>query len=318
MKKIVRPKFEQGVTLALGGGGARGFAHVGVLEVLHKHQVPITTIVGTSAGALAGAGYALGNHPKIMRKRVMDFAESPLANHPKLRALVAQEQEISWRSLGDRMARFLSQGQMVKSLLMEASVMGESFFKDVVDFFLPKARIEYMKIRFIAAATDMLSGKPVALAQGDLRKAVLASSSVPGIAPPVVIGERHLADGGVACLVPVEMALEHEGARVLAVGVDRDIEAGAPPNQALDAYLRAGDIMLARMGEVMLAQAHLALKPAVGHIHWLDFTRAKEIMDLGAEAAEEAMPRIQELCRKPTWRGRMRCWLNGGADLGAV
>ncbi|MCG8376147.1 MAG: patatin-like phospholipase family protein [Chlorobiales bacterium] len=318
MKRKVRPKFEQGLTLALGGGGARGFAHVGVLEVLHKHDVPVTTIVGTSAGAVAGAGYALGNHPRTMRKRVMEFAESPLANHPKLRALVAQEQEISWRSLGDRLARFLSQGQLVKSLLMEASVMGEGYFKDVVDFFLPKARIEYMSIRFIAAATDMLSGKPVALAQGDLRTAVLASSSVPGIAPPVVLGERYLADGGVACLVPVELALEHEGARVLAVGVDRSIEAGAPPNQALDAYLRAGDIMLARMGDIMLAQAHLALRPAVGHIHWLDFTRAEEIMDLGAEVAEEAIPRIQELCRRPTWRDRMRCWLNGGPDLGAV
>jgi NTE family protein len=318
VKKIARPKFDQGLTLALGGGGARGFAHVGVLEVLHKHQVPITTIVGTSAGAVAGGGYALGNHPRLMRRRVMEFAESPLANHPKLKALVEHEQEISWRSLGDRLARFLSQGQMVKSLLMEASVMGEGYFKDVVDFFLPKARIEYMKIRFMAAATDMLTGQPVALAQGGLRKAVLASSSVPGIAPPVMIGERYLADGGVACLVPVELALECEGARVLAVGVDRDIETVSPPTHALDAYLRAGDIMLARMGEIMLAQADLAIKPAVGHIHWLDFGRAEEIMDLGAEAAEKAMPQIEKLCQRPSLGHRMRCWLNGEPEVGAV
>jgi NTE family protein len=318
VKKSARPKFEQGVTLTLGGGGARGFAHVGVMEVLHKHGVPITTIVGTSSGAVAGAGYAMGNHPAVMRQRVMEFSESRLANHPKIRALVAQEQEISWRSLGDRLARYLSQGQMVKSLLMEASVMGESYFKNVVDFFLPEARIEHMQIRFIAAATDMLTGKPVALTQGDLRKAVLASCSVPGIAPAVVIGERHLADGGVACLVPVELALEHEGARVLAVGVDRDVETGAPPNHALDAYLRAGDIMLARMSEIMLSQADLALRPKVGHIHWLDFARAGEIMQLGAEAAEEAMPQIEELCRKPTWKQRMRCLLNGDTKLGAV
>ncbi len=318
MKKSASPKFEQGITLALGGGGARGFAHVGVLEVLHTHGVPINTIVGTSSGAVAGAGYALGNHPAVMRQRVMEFATSRLANHPKIRALVAQEQEISWRSLGDRLARFLSQGQMVKALLMEASVMGEDYFKNVIDFFLPNARIEYMHIRFMAAATDMLTGQPVALAQGDLRKAVLASSSVPGISPPVVIGERHLADGGVACLVPVELALEQQGARVLAVGVDRNIEVAAPPHQALDAYLRAGDIMLARMGEIMLSQAHLALKPKVGHIHWLDFARAKEIMDLGAEAAEEAIPQIEELCRRPDWRQRMHCWLNGESNIGAV
>ena len=310
MKKHARPKIDQGLTLALGGGGARGFAHVGVLEVLHKHRVPISTIVGTSAGAVAGGGYALGHHPRLMRRRVMEFAESPLANHPKLRALVSQDQEISWRSLGDRLARFINHGKMVKALLLEASVMGEGYFKDVVDFFLPKARMEYLKIRFIAAATDMLTGQPVALAQGDLRKAVLASSSVPGIAPPVVIGERHLADGGVACLVPVELALEHAGARVMAVGVDREIEAAAPPTHALDAYLRAGDIMLARMGELMLSQAHLAIRPEVGHIHWLDFVRAREIMDLGVEAAEKAMPQIEKLSRRPTLRDRMRCWLN--------
>jgi predicted acylesterase/phospholipase RssA len=76
--------------------------------------------------------------------------------------------------------------------------------------------------------------------------------------------------------------------------------------------------MLARMGEIMLSQAHLALRPKVGHIHWLDFARAKEIMDLGAQATEEAMPQIEELCRKPTWRQRMHCWLNGESKIGAV
>lgn len=308
---MASPKHKQGITLALGGGGARGFAHVGVMEVLHQHRIPISAIIGTSAGALAGAGYALGNLPRVMRQRVKEFSNSRLANHPKIRALVAQEQEISWRSLGDRLGRYLCQGQMVKSLLWEASVMGESYFQNVVNFFLPQASIEHMVVPFIAAATDLLSGRPVALDQGDLRTAVLASCSVPGIAPPVKLGERYLVDGGVACLVPVEIALKRHGARVLAVGVDRDIKLDSPPHQALDAYLRAGDIMMARMGEIMMSQAQLALSPEVGQIHWLDFAKGEEIMDLGAEAAQKALPEIMELCRPPTFRQRLRNWLNG-------
>ncbi len=315
---MAKARFERGITLVLGGGGARGFAHVGVLEVLHRHQVPVACIVGTSSGAVAGGGYALGNHPTIMRERVLEFSCSRLANHPKIRALVAQEQEISWRSLGERLARYLCQGQMVKALLMEASVMGGSYFRNVVNYFLPEARLEELPIPFKAVATDLLSGEPVALDRGDLREAVLASSSVPGIAPPVEIEGRFLVDGGVAALVPVEVALADPEALVVAVGVDRDITAEKPPTQALDAYLRAGDIMLARMGEIMLSQAHLAIRPEVGHIHWLDFVRAEEIMDLGVQAAEDALPQIEALCRRPSWRERVRGWFNGERRLGAV
>lgn len=300
-----------GLSLALGGGGARGLAHVGVLEVLHARGAPIVAIAGTSAGAVAGAGYALGHTPREMRARVMEFSRSELANHRKIKALVEEEEEpFSWRSLGQRLDRYLCQGQMVRALFREASVLDSDYFRRVVEFFLPEGDLSRTKIPFFPVATDLLTGQPVPLDSGSLREAVTASSSVPGIAPPVQMGGRHLVDGGAACLVPVEIAMRQEGAMTVGVGVDRDIVTESPPDTALDAYLRAGDILMARLGELLIAQAQLAIRPQVGHIHWLEFGRAREIMDLGAAAAEEAWPRIQEALHRPSFTERLaeRLW----------
>jgi NTE family protein len=202
---------------------------------------------------------------------------------------------------------------MVRALFTEASVLDPDYFRRVVDFFLPDVDLDEARIPFFPVATDLLSGQPVPLTTGSLRRAVLASSSVPGIAPSVQIEGRYLVDGGAACLVPVEVALRQQGALTVGVGVDRDIETESPPETALDAYLRAGDIVMARLGQLLIAQAQVSIRPQVGHIHWLEFDRAKEIMDLGAAAAEEAWPRIQEALHRPSFAERLaeRLWFRG-------
>jgi NTE family protein len=289
---------ERGLALALGGGGARGFAHVGVIEVLHQRGVPIRGIAGTSAGAVAGAGYAMGASPAAMRQRVLAFVRSKLANHPKLRALAAREAEHEpdvMARLRETMARLVLQGQMVKSLILEDALLDASYFADVVRFFLPEADIGQARIPFVAVATDVLSGEPVVLDRGPLRPAVTASCSVPGVSPPVEVDGRWLVDGGVVSLVPVDAALARWGRPVLAVGVERDICCVEPPRSALESYLRAGEIQSCRLSRLLMGLADLALEPEVGEFHWTDFAEAERIMDLGREAAEAAWPRIAEL-----------------------
>ncbi len=282
--------------MALGGGGARGFAHVGVLESLHARGIPVAGIVGTSSGAVAGAGYCLGYEPAAMRERVMEFTESMLANHHKIRALVTADADSDWRGLVGRLHRFVCQGAMVKSLLLEDSVLGKDYFKRVVEFFLPESRIGGMPIPFAGVATDLADGSEVVLQSGSLRKAVQASCSVPGVSPPVKLGGRMLVDGGVVSLVPSTAARRiWPGLPVVAVSVDRKVEVSHPPGNALECYIRAGEIQGARLTEMLLEQADLALAPRVGDMHWADFLQAGAIMDRGFAAAEDAADKIEKL-----------------------
>ncbi len=308
-------RLEAGLTLALGGGGARGFAHVGVVEALHAKGVRVEAIVGTSSGAIAGAGYALGYSPQQMRERVLQFTRSSLALDPRVQALVAQSEDKVCTSLGDRVGRIFCQGRMVKSLLLGSSVFEPRFMQDMIAFFLPDVPIESTRIPFAAVATDVRSGQTVVIDQGSLRQAVLASSSVPGVAPLVEYQGRLLMDGGVAALVPTLEARQRGGRHLLAVCVDREIASEETPRQALELYLRAGDIQGALLSRLVQREADLVVRPAVGSIHWMDFGKAPLIMDLGREATQRLMPEI-EILLHDGWRRRLsRAWRAGRLAL---
>lgn len=304
-----------GFTLALGGGGARGFAHVGVFHVLQDRGVPIRGIVGTSSGAVAGAGYALGYTYEEMRQRVMEFAASPLAHHPRLKAIHSGGDE-ACLGLTDRVARLFCQGLLVKSFFLDNSLLGGDFFREMVDFFLPAVSLEDAHIPFAAVATDIKNGQVVVLDKGDLRRAVQASCSVPGVAAPVRINGRHLVDGGASCLVPTPIAHRLAPGPVLAINVDRDIGTHDLPGQSLEYYLRATEIQGYHLSEMLCGLAEVVLRPALGDVHWADFGRAAWIMEQGVKAAEQAWDRIEAVIRPshtPWWRRSWRGHLEKGS-----
>ena len=293
------------MVLALGGGGARGFAHVGVLEVLVEKGVKVAGLVGSSAGALAGAGFALGHSPAEMRERVLQFAGSRLAKDPRVRSLVENDQQDACEGWGDRLDRFFSKGKMLRSFLLKESVLDPTYMSRLVDFFLPDAKLEHTLVPFAVVATDFQSGRAVVLNKGSLRKAVTASCAVPGVAPLVELDGRHYMDGGVACLVPSRTAREmFPGHCVLAVGLRRDPLCGVLPSSALEIYFRASEVQNIILAETQLAEADLAVTPQVEDVHWVDFSQAKFIMDQGRKAALEAWPRIEKLAARRWWFGR--------------
>lgn len=292
-----------GVDLVLGGGGARGFAHVGVLEVLWDGGVPIRSIIGASAGALAGAAFAAGVTPDRMRARVIEYAGSHLARDTKLRSLVTSSENGSASSLVDKVGRLFVQSWLLRSFLMGPSVMGGQFFQESVDFFLPDARIEDLPLPFACVATDVHSGEPVVFDRGPLRKAVLASSAVPGIAPLVNVGGRWLMDGGVACLIPTACARRRGHEKIVAVNVDRDVFSDGIPDQALETYLRAGEIQSYHLARRMLRDADLVIEPDVGEVHWADFMAGELLMERGRAATRPALEQVRALLRPESpWR----------------
>jgi NTE family protein len=260
----VAPSSRPGIGLALGGGFARGFAHLGVLQVLEQNHIPISHIAGTSVGSILGAAYASG---------------APLAR------IIAICRTLRFRDIARwRVSRLgLASNQRLGGLI-------ERVFE--------ARQFEDLRIPMAVVATDLASGDPVVFTHGNLVDAIRASCAFPGLFQPVEIGTRCLADGGLVAPVPTQAARELGAAHVVGVSVGmQDGYRGAPSN-IFQVVSRAVSAAQKHQHEVWERHADLVLRPDVQSLAWDDFDRAEEAIEAGAEAARRAVPRIQKLLEK--------------------
>jgi NTE family protein len=252
------------VGLVLGGGGARGFAHVGVLRVLEEAGIPVELIVGTSVGSLIGAFYAgpTNSHEleriarRLDRGDIFDFGIAPALFGTGLAS-------------GERLERFVREHAAVD-------------------------RIERLRIPYAAIATDLDTGEAVVLRSGDLARAVRASSAIPGVFQPVRIDGRLLVDGGVALNLPVRVARAMGADVVIAVDVTAIDAAERPPGNFVEVILRAVNIIVHADVEEARRDADVLIAPDVGAVGFIEFDRKREAIAAGAAAATAALPRIRE------------------------
>jgi NTE family protein len=253
------------VALVLGGGGARGFAHVGVIRVLEEAGVPVSLVVGTSVGSLVGALYA---------------------SDPSAAALERGTQGLGLDDFFDfSLGPFFGKG-----LGLAAGERLEGFVRGRV----AGARIEQLRIPYAAVATDLGTGEAVVLREGDVASAVRASCAIPGVFEPVEREGRLLVDGSVASTLPVRIARELGADVVIAVDVSA-IAGETRPRSFVEVFLRAVD--LAAHAEVAQArrEADVLLAPDVGAVGFLEFDRKGDARAAGADAARAALPRIREV-----------------------
>jgi NTE family protein len=261
------------VALVLGGGAARGFAHVGVLAVLEEARVPVDLIVGTSVGSLVGAIYADGKNRFELERLTRDLERSDFFDFGLGAALFG-----TGLATGERVERF-------------------------VRTHVAAARIEDLRIRFVAIATDLDTGEVVLLDRGDVARAVRASSAIPGVFEPVIIDGRTLVDGGVVENLPVHAARLLGVDVVIAVDVTA-LSGSAKPKNFVEVILRSVNILT--NGEVAEAarEADVVLSPQVGALGLMDFDEAAKTAGIaaGEAAARAAMPRIRDAIDR--WRAR--------------
>src|ERR1700687_6060800 len=227
----------QGIALALGGGFARGFAHLGVLQVLEQHHIPISHIAGTSVGSVFGAAYASG---------------APLARILETCRALRFRDIARWRvsRLG------LASNQRLENLI-------ERVFES--------RQFEDLRIPLAVVATDLTSGEPVVFTQGDLVDAIRASCAFPGLFEPVEIGTRCLADGGLGAPVPTHAARDLGAAVVIGVSVGmQDGHCGAPTN-IFQVVSRAVNAAQKHQLEIWESHADLVLRPDVQSLAWDEF-----------------------------------------------
>jgi NTE family protein len=255
---VAAPRPRRRLGLALGGGAARGFAHVGVIEVLEAEGLRPDVVVGTSAGSLVGALYCAGLDPAALRRAALALDEGALGD---------------WTLTG-------------------RGVLRGRALQDTVNRLVDQRPIERFRIPFAALATDLYNGRPRLLRSGNAGLAVRASSAVPGVFEPVRIDGRELVDGGLASPVPVRAARQLGADVVVAV----DISA-KPVFQETDSMaavlLQTFTIMVGHLAAAEMREADVGITPAVGDLSSADFGQRLLAMSEGAKAARAAVARVR-------------------------
>lgn len=281
------------IGLALGGGGVRGLSHIGVLNVLEQECIDIDLIVGTSAGALIGGAYASGQSPREIQAKIDAYLRSPEFDTSTLKSVgltFSPQQRGAFRKAQNFV---LNRYHLLRSFF-RPSILPSSDFQSLTSYFIPDVDIRETRIPFHAVTTDLITGKQVVFSEGSLRQAVLASCSVPGAVEPVQQGEWLLADGGITSLVPVHAARAAGADIVIAVMVDRDLPPSGSMETVPDIVYRAGEITANKLEASELKDADVIIRPQVGDLHWMDFSRSGDLIRKGEVAAREALERIYE------------------------
>lgn len=251
-------KKKQKVTLALGGGTARGMAHIGVLKVFEREHIPIDMIVGTSMGALIGAAYAMGVSVKEMEAHAIKFTLNRLLdpNIPRMGLLAGDKLEAN-----------------IKELINHNS------FDDC-------------RIPLAIVTTDIETGDEVIYRRGNLVKVIRASCSWPGIFNPVRIDGRLLSDGGIKNSVPTKIAQSLGAEYIVAVDVGFCVKKGKIDN-IFQMLLQSFQITGEELNKYQAGEGDVVIKVGLDGIDQTAFHRSKEIIAEGIGAAESMVDRIK-------------------------
>ncbi len=256
------------IGLALGGGAARGFAHIGVIQVLEENGIRPALVVGTSAGSLVAALYASGMNGMQLGTLAQTMDEGAITD---------------WAFPG----RGLIRGEALARYVREQTA---------------GLAIEQMKLPLGIVATDLDTGAGVLFQRGDTGVAVRASSAVPAVFQPVTIGSREYVDGGLVSPVPVRYARQMGAELVLAVDISSPPE-GQATGDAMKMLLQTFAIMSKSINSFELREADLVLRPSLAGVGSADFTARRRAIIAGREAALKALPALKARIAVLTARG---------------
>ncbi len=290
--------------IALGGGGARGLAHIGVLKKLEKEKIEISAITGCSMGAVVGSLYAYYGDAKKTEQTLADFIENIDLEDLGLQDLNDNDKKNSpenfslldksfWESF---VSFFRFRFNMIRTI-KNSSYFDEETTSKIFEL-IPDVKIEELKIPFSAISTDLISGKEVNFTRGSLREAVRASSSIPGIFPAVKKDDMLLVDGAASESVPVGKVKEIGADRVLAINVSHCIKADKEPENLFEILYRTGDISAYHLSLERLKAADLVINPEVKDVFWADFINYRAIINEGYSAARESLGEIKKLVNR--------------------
>lgn len=283
------------VALVLGGGGARGMAHIGVLKVLEKNNIPIDLIVGTSAGALFGGMYCQLGSAKTIEEKLKDFIKSDIYENSGLKKVIKKQE---FENFFGQLSTRLKERIVINMAHSREGLVKHHRLRSVIDFLVADQKIQETKIPFAAVAVDLISAKEVVFTEGNIRLAIDASSSLPGYFAPVESNGKLLADGAVLQVIPVPIAKKMGADFIIAVNVSQDLDEYPDLDNVVKIIFRASSITGNRYNKTLLHDADVILRPEIGHLHWSEFDKYQEAIKKGEFIAERNLPLIFENLNK--------------------
>lgn len=290
------------VALALGGGAARGLAHIGVLEAFEKHRLPIDMIAGTSMGAIIGAIYALEPSAAALKERFLTYLNSDAFKETRFDQLIDQTDADA--GMFDRLLQLAWKGLFYTLVVTRQSYYGKSTSHQNFSLMIEDLTFEDARIPFCTTALDLISGREVVFTSGSLRRAVSASCAIPGLLPPVQEDGSLLVDGGWIDAVPVAPAFGLGADLVVAVDVASALDPCGEMENALDIIGRADSIARWALSTERCSKASLVVRPRNNGSHWADFSQFEEAIAEGVAAVEEQLPALERLISRH--RGLLR------------
>ncbi len=251
------------IGLALGGGAARGFAHIGVIKALEAQGIVPDIVTGTSAGSLVGALYAAGNNGFALQKLAIDMDEATISD---------------WS-----LPLFSKSSGVLK---------GEGL-QNYINKTVNNTPLERLKKPFGVVATDLNTGLPILFQRGNTGLAVRASSSVPSIFQPVRIGDHVYVDGGLVSPVPVRFAREMGADFVIAVNISSQADVQSA-SSSIEVLLQTFTIMGQRINYYELKEADIVIQPGLGSMKGSDFNGRNVAILAGERAATAVMAEIKQ------------------------
>ena len=255
------------IGLALGGGAARGLAHLGVLKVLIEEKIPIDFIAGVSVGSIVAAGFAAGL---------------------SIDQLIQQAESVTWKHLG-------------RWSLSLRGFNRNDRMADWLESILPVSTFEELEIPLRVLATDLRTGRPVVLESGPLFPAIRASCAIPGLYVPVEVNDYLLADGYLTCNLPVQQVREMGADIVVASAIGLEVSDQVNLNNIYQILLRSFSIMSSSVQSNSLPEADILIQPLIENFLWTDLEALSGLIEVGEEAAREQLDHLRKALQPSFW-----------------
>ena len=288
------------MALTLGGGGARGLAHIGVLEVLEEAGIPVSLIVSTSMGSIVGGLYAMDPDASRLREAALEYLGTE--SFHKLGLHKIRHSDPYDQNFFESLYHSLKRGLAFTYLLRRASLFETKVLERILADAVPNRHFEDLKIPLAITALNLLDGKEVVLVDGSVRQAMLASIALPGFFPPVRMAGGLLADIGFLGAIPADTTATLSDDPVVAVDVSQDFQEFAEEERfatGLQVLFRLESISARELKGHRLASANVRIRPDVGGTYWADFSDPVGLMEKGRVAARAALGAIEKAVGSP-------------------
>jgi NTE family protein len=278
------------VGLALGGGGARGAAHIGVIKVLHDSQIKIDKIGGTSAGSIIGAMYAATKDPDWVFNRYREFLNSEVYQQIGTKSLQIDRDP---DSVFNQIAKFVQDRLVIAIALNRDSIIKRRRLEKAIEYLLPVDSFEKLKIPLHVFSTDLQTGESICYKSGDLIEAIVQSSSIPGYVQPTEENGHLFVDGAVMVPIPV-IEMKKETDFVIAINISRGKPEPLQKINIVEIISRTARVASLQLTKLMVEKADFVFQPDVLGLHWSEFDKFDKIMETGLLEGKHNISRLMD------------------------